>query len=334
MKQDCDSPWKTIIARHFRAFVQFFMPWAYELIDWSRDPEHLETEFQKLHRRLGSGRKRVDKLIKVWLLGEQVDSALIHVEVQGRPENDIDERMFLYVTRIYDFFRQPIESIVILTDSPSSGNTGQFQVGKWQSRMGITYPTICLRDYADRQAELEQSSNPFALVVLAQLKAGMTRDDMLARARAKRHLVRLALRNIYARQEIADLMNFLDWVLELPTNLNNNFWADVAAWPEVRNMEYIPFFAREAAAQAYQEGLAKGEAKIHALKQKIAETEQGALFEKRATQEQNLCYLLEARFGPLSTNLDKRIKNAYLWELDYWFRKAVNANTLDVVFPD
>lgn len=45
VRTDYDSPWKEIIERFFREFVQFFLPAAYAEINWSRPPEFLERSY-------------------------------------------------------------------------------------------------------------------------------------------------------------------------------------------------------------------------------------------------------------------------------------------------
>ena len=43
-----DSPWKTIIERHFRAFLAFFFPEIEQAIDWTRPPQSLDKELESL----------------------------------------------------------------------------------------------------------------------------------------------------------------------------------------------------------------------------------------------------------------------------------------------
>ena len=56
----------------------------------------------------------------------------------------------------------------------------------------MDFPTVKLLDYAERTAELEQSENPFALVVLAHLRTLQTKDQPQARKAFKKQLIQLA----------------------------------------------------------------------------------------------------------------------------------------------
>jgi hypothetical protein len=64
--------------------MQFFFSDAYADIDWSRQPVFLDKELQQVVRGAATGRRYVDKLVKVWRLGGEETWVLIHIEVQGR----------------------------------------------------------------------------------------------------------------------------------------------------------------------------------------------------------------------------------------------------------
>ncbi|HQY93279.1 MAG TPA: hypothetical protein PLS79_16825, partial [Caldilinea sp.] len=65
---DFDSPWKDILDLLFAEFMAFFFPDAYTAIDWSRGHEYLDKELQKITTDADTGRRTVDKLVKVYLL--------------------------------------------------------------------------------------------------------------------------------------------------------------------------------------------------------------------------------------------------------------------------
>lgn len=56
--------------------------------------------------------------------------------------------------------------------------------------MGFEFPVVKLLDYRERWAELEESQNPFATVVMAHLKAQETRHADEERKAWKFNLVR------------------------------------------------------------------------------------------------------------------------------------------------
>jgi len=58
----------------------------------------------------------VDKLVKVFLLSGREKWVLIHIEVQGYPDADFEERMFIYYYCIFDKYKTKVVSLAILTD--------------------------------------------------------------------------------------------------------------------------------------------------------------------------------------------------------------------------
>ena len=82
--QEHDTPWKEIIETLFPQFMGFFFPEAHVAIDWSRAPVFLDKELQQIVRGAATGRRFVDKLVKVWQSGGQETWVLVHIEVQGQ----------------------------------------------------------------------------------------------------------------------------------------------------------------------------------------------------------------------------------------------------------
>jgi hypothetical protein len=70
---------------------------------------------------------------------------------------------------------------------------------------------------------LEQSRNPFAVLVMAQLKTQQTRRDPEDRMRGKLELVKGLYQRGYTREEILELFRFIDWVMVLPEDLETRF---------------------------------------------------------------------------------------------------------------
>ncbi|QTA91234.1 Uncharacterized protein dnm_072980 [Desulfonema magnum] len=55
-----DSPWKELLERYFREFLEFFFPDAAEGIDWQRGHEFLDKEFQQAVRDAELGKRLAD----------------------------------------------------------------------------------------------------------------------------------------------------------------------------------------------------------------------------------------------------------------------------------
>ena len=64
-----DSPWKFIIGRYFREFMDFFFPDASKKIDWSVPYEFLDKEFESFIGESEMSKCIADKLVKVFLKG-------------------------------------------------------------------------------------------------------------------------------------------------------------------------------------------------------------------------------------------------------------------------
>ena len=88
-----DSPWKEALEVYFPAFLAFFFPQVYALIDWRRGFESLDKELQQIVREAEIGPRYADKLFKVWLEDGQEAWILIHVEVQSQQDPEFAKRM-------------------------------------------------------------------------------------------------------------------------------------------------------------------------------------------------------------------------------------------------
>jgi hypothetical protein len=85
----------------------------------------------------------------------------------------------------YDRYKIPVTSVAVLADNSPLWNPPPFQYGMWGSTMGLDYLKTKLLDYKDKWLYLENHDNPFAIVVMAHLKALETRKDHLSRKQWK-----------------------------------------------------------------------------------------------------------------------------------------------------
>ena len=94
---------------------------------------------------------------------------LIHVEVQMSDDGKFPWRMYVYNYRLFDKYNVEVASFAVLGDDNPRWRPHSFGYRRWGSEVGFRFPIVKLLDYAERRAELEASSNPFATVVLAHL---------------------------------------------------------------------------------------------------------------------------------------------------------------------
>ena len=236
---DFDNPWKASLAKYFEAFMAFFFPDAHADVDWGRGYELLDKELQAVTRDAEIGRRHVDALVKLWCKDGEEAWVLAHVEIQSQQDSDFARRMFVYHYRIYDRHERAIASFGILGDEVRSWRPTQFGQELWGSRIEFQFPIVKLLDYQERWQELEASANPFSNVVMAHLKAQETRYDLSERKAWKLALTRRLYEKGYERQDILDLFRFIDWMLELPKDLESEFWQTIEQYETEKNMPYI-----------------------------------------------------------------------------------------------
>ena len=140
-------------------------------INWTKKPKFLDKELVKIAREGNLGNRVVDKLIEVELVSGDRCCIILHLEIQSTKQEEFTERMFTYRYRLRDFYRQPIASVALLLDDDPNWRPNSYSESLWDSEISIKFPIIKLTDYNQRIAELEQSTHPFAIIILAQLAA-------------------------------------------------------------------------------------------------------------------------------------------------------------------
>jgi len=170
-RSEQDSAWKDILDCYFKDFIHFCLPDLAQIIDWEKPIISLDKELQSLTKGLDNGKRLLDKLFKVSLKDGHEQWILIHLEVQGRKEDDFAKRMFIYASRTWDKYQCSLVSCAILTDTNKNWRPNSYQVECAGSRLSLEFITIKLLDYQNQKTELEDSKNPFASVILVQLAA-------------------------------------------------------------------------------------------------------------------------------------------------------------------
>ncbi|NWO04469.1 MAG: hypothetical protein HLX50_01835 [Alteromonadaceae bacterium] len=247
-----------------------------------------------------SGRRYADKLIKVYAKDGSETWVLIHVEVQGEPEEDFAERMYTYQYRLRDRYGMDVVSLAVLADTRKSFRPTTFHYKRWGCGVIFTFPMAKLIDWEARWAELETSDNLFALVVMAQIRAKRVKDGA-SRKDTKVALTRMLFERGYQRDEIIRLFNIIDWMIQLPRGLEPEFVQAVYTIQEEKHMPYINTVERLEREKERQVGLQEGREKER------REAERRALEEKRETVRHLLA------FGVLS---DEQIAEATGMALD------------------
>lgn len=241
---DYDSPWKEVLEKYFKDFIAFFFPKVYNGIDWSGGYEFLDKELQKVVRDATLGRRFVDKLVKVWRKTGKEAWILIHIEVQGQVEKKFAERLYIYNYRLFDRYRCRVVTLAVLADERSNWRPQKFGYKLWGCEAYLKFPIVKLLDYKKHIQELEKSTNPFAVVVLAHLKSQATHRKPKVRFQWKVSLIKMLYERGYSREDILELLRFIDWVMVLPEDLEQRFTAILEQYEEERKMQYVTSFER------------------------------------------------------------------------------------------
>jgi predicted transposase/invertase (TIGR01784 family) len=183
---------------------------------------------------------------------------LIHVEVQNQPESNFAERMFCYYYRIRDRYSRQVASFAVLGDDQPSWRPQQFTDELFDCQVDFRFPIVKLLDYQSQWDQLEASENVFAIVVMAHLKTLETRHNGRERQRWKFALIRGLYQRGFEAEEVISLLHFIDWLMNLPEELNQQLWQQVHLLEEEQRMQYMTSFERRAKQEGIEQGLEQG----------------------------------------------------------------------------
>ncbi|HEY0586074.1 MAG TPA: DUF4351 domain-containing protein [Pseudoduganella sp.] len=310
-----DSPWKVVLTHAFHAFMSFYFAELEKQIDWSRRPRFLDKELAQAGFGDEPDGRIADQLVAVFLRDGREHWVLVHVEVQAHHDDSLARRILAYNYRIFEQHGQPVASLVLLADDDAHWRPSAFHNELLGTRMGISFATAKLLDYANCMDELRNSRNPFALVTLAHLYTQQTRKNADARFAAKWQLTKLLVQRGWSKKRIIILFKAINWMMTLPVPLEERYWKSVRKLERERKMEWISPLEQILMKKGLQKGIQQG------LEQG---REEGAamLLEKILTQ----------RFGPLPPTTRRKLAKASLEQLAAWGAAVPEARTLKQVF--
>ncbi|CAM5525548.1 DUF4351 domain-containing protein [Eoetvoesiella caeni] len=328
---DYDSPWKEALDYYFEDFLRLLASWLHAQIDWSHQPVFLDKELQALTQDTHNGRGRLyaDKLVRVVNLSRQPFCILVHVEIQGGRVTaaslpSFGRRMFRYAWRIEDRYidgitdikgtpqKMRLVSLAVLTASRGTGTHLTYSWGNLEANSGqFRFRVVHLSTWLDRWAELEKeaASNPFAVVVMAQLQAQASSKNDPQRLASKTQIIRLLYRYHYRKKDILRLLRIIDWMMTLPVELESAFEEAMISLEQEHKVTFITSFERLGEKRGLEKGLLQGEAAM-------------------------LQRLLTRKFGPLPEALQQRIQSATPAQLETWSLNILDATMLDDVFTE
>ncbi|MCP4751229.1 MAG: hypothetical protein GY866_10065, partial [Proteobacteria bacterium] len=113
---------------------------------------------------------------------------------------------------------------------------------RWGCKLHFQFPMVKVLDYGKDWEKLERDPNPFAMVVMAHLKAQEVKDGQ-ERKRWKLHLIRLLYERGFEKKDIQELFRFIDWLIALPPLLEEEFKAEIIQMEEEK-MPYMTSIER------------------------------------------------------------------------------------------
>ncbi len=315
MPDDYDSPWKEAIERYFPDFLQFYFPTAHARIDWNQPYLFLDQELRAVVHDGELGKRVVDKLARVSCHSGQSEWVYVHIEVQGEQQDTFAERMFVYHYRLFDRYRTPIASLAVLADDRANWRPEVFAYESCGCELALRFPVAKLLDWSGREAMLQDSRNPFAIVTQAHLATRLTREDASARHAAKWQLVQGLYRRGFEKQQVVDLFRVIDWMMGLPKDLQVQLRQDLSTLEEATKMRYVTSIERLAIEEGMQQGIQQG-------------LQQGRLEGK----VQLLVRQLTVRFGKLPVWVVDRLARTDESTLDALTEDVLSAESLDAMF--
>ena len=253
-----DSVWKEAIKSYFKEFMEFFFPEIAGDIAFDKGYEFLDKELERIVQDAEIGKRLADVLVKVYLRNGEEMWLIIHIEVQGYPEEGFEERMYIYNYRIFDRYRKPVVSLAVLTDPVKSFRPGRYERVYWGFGIKFWFPVVKVIDYRERWEELEGSKNPFAVIVMAHLKEMETKGRVDERLFWKITLVKRLYEKGYSKEDVLLLYKFIDWLVSLPEELAERFHEEIKKYEEVRKVAYITTAEKIGMKKGFEQGIQQG----------------------------------------------------------------------------
>jgi hypothetical protein len=105
---------------------------------------------------------------------------------------------------------------------------------------------------------LETSPNPFAAVVLAHTQALATRGDPPTRLQWKLRVAKGLYQRGWGADDIRELFRLVDWIMDLPDNLEDAFCVGMFQFDEEKRMRYVTSIERFVRKRDREEGRCEG----------------------------------------------------------------------------
>ena len=219
-----DRSWKEIVTYLTQPFVAFFLPDLNQHVDWTFPPEFLEKElFDSKQSTLT--KRELDKLVKVRLKNGEEKWIFIHIEFQTLHQGNIGYRMYEYYRLIRDQYGKKIVAIVVYTGRYVPKMHNMYREVHFETELIYKFHSYAIINQSE--AELLDSDNPFAIVVLANWYVLHSQRDYKKRYDWKARLFELASQRGYSATDYENLLIFVSELMKLPPDLKQRFEQEV-----------------------------------------------------------------------------------------------------------
>ncbi|MFM7440430.1 MAG: hypothetical protein ACKO2V_17840, partial [Snowella sp.] len=130
-------------------------------------------------------------------------------------------------------------SLAILGDERVNWRPTSYDYQIAGCEVSLKFPTVKLLDYEERWSELEASTNPFAIIVMAHLKTKATTGKLQQREQWKWRLIRGLYERGFEREQIIKLFEIIDNMMTLSTELQASLDNKIKQFEEERTMPLV-----------------------------------------------------------------------------------------------
>jgi hypothetical protein len=218
-----DKNWKGIVTAFSKSFIEFFFPTISKDIDWNFKPEFLEEELHNA-KDLPKTKRILDKLIKVKLKNGEEKWLFIHIEFQTTSGKVICLRMYEYYQIIRERYGKDVVALVIFTGKNAPKISNKYVHKNYDTSITYVFSSYIVANQSEE--ELISNSNPFALVVLANLYSLNSKGDDPKRYSYKEKLYELGKDRGISIADITKLHIFVTEIMKLPKHLEKKFEKD------------------------------------------------------------------------------------------------------------